>query len=142
MDRQPGGLQPFADEGVRDADGGGFVEIVDDLAEKAIAVDGEGVEIAFFKQRGNEVSHVILRGFQGEKGWLIVGVLETGLSGDQGPEELDGAAGDTTQGCNGRQAAVGQVWAFHGLVVGEGEGALRDEDEDVLPVNAVCKEGE
>ena len=96
----PGGFQPVSNDGVRDANRRSFVEVIDDLAEKTIAVNGERVEIAFFQQGCDEVSHVILRGFQGKEGGLSVGILKSGLCGDERPKKLDGTAGDTTQGGN------------------------------------------
>ena len=81
-------------------------------------------------------------GFEGEEGGLSVGVLKTGLCGEQRPEQLDGAPGDPPQGGNGRQAAVGQGRAFQRLIIRKGQGALGNEDKDSLSINAIGEEGE
>ncbi|RKY67695.1 MAG: hypothetical protein DRQ24_12540 [Candidatus Latescibacterota bacterium] len=127
----PGGLQAFGNFGVREADYGGFVEIVYNLAVDAVALDGDGLEVALFLHEGaHDVSHVVLGRFHGEEGGEEVRLGESGFFGDEGPKEFQRASCQPADGEGGDHSPSGEVGVVEGLTIGFGQRALGDEEED------------
>ena len=127
----PGGGQALGDLLDGEAGQGGLVEVVQHLAVEAVAVDADRLEEALVEERADEVGHVILGGFEGEEGRRFVRLLETGLARDQRPEQVDHAARQPAGGEHADLPARGGLRGAQRVVVRPGQGALRDEDEDV-----------
>ena len=138
----PGGVQALADLGIGEANRGGFVEVIDDLAVQAVAVDGDGIEVALLLDHGtHQVRHVVLRRLQGEECWRLVGVGKTCRSGDQRPEELDHALRQPADGNYVDHAAGRRAGGAQGGVVWRGQGALRHDQQDSAAGDAVLHQG-
>lgn len=129
----PGRGEACADFGVGEANEGGFVQVVENLAVQAVAVEGDAFKKTFvFDEGADDPRHVILGGFEVEEGGGIVGGCEPGRFGGEGPEEFDHALGQPADGADVNEAAR-QRGVLEGVVVGLGKGFLGDEDEDFIP---------
>jgi len=138
----PGRLEPLADFCVREADDGGLVEVFEDLAVEAVAVNDDRLEIALVEQRADQAGHVVLGCLQREEGGREVGVGEAGLLGDERPEEVHHALGQPADGEDGHQAPCVHGRAAKRFVVGGRECALGDEDEDGARRDAGAEQAE
>ena len=114
-------MQALADLGIRKANRGGFVEVIDDLAVQAVAVDGDGIEVALLLDHGtHQVRDIVLRRLQGEECWRLVGAGKTSRFGDQWPEELDHALRQPADGNYVDHAAGNRPRSVQGGVVWRG----------------------
>ena len=123
-------VQASADLRVWKANHGSLVEVVDDLAVDAVAIDGHRLEVAVLQQRADDPRHVILRGLQCQEDRRVVRLGETGLSADQRPEQLDTAPRQAACGDQRRDAARPQPGAPQRLAVRPGQRPHRRHHQD------------
>lgn len=116
---------------------GGFVEVVEYLADDAAVFDFDGVEFGAGDGLVDELRHVVLAGFEVEKGWFVVWVLEASFFAEQRPIEFERLAGESGERGDAHGRSGGDVGGAQCLVVALGQGALRDDDEDVVAAHAI-----
>jgi len=126
----PGGFEPPADLGVGEADHSGLVEVVNDLAVEAVAVDGHRLEVALGEEGADQAGHVVLGRLQSEKGGRLLGLAEARILGDQRPEEVHRLLGQTADGGDGHLPAGPHGRAAEGFVVRRGQRALGHKHQD------------
>ena len=132
----PGCLESLADLGVGEADHSGLVEVVNDLAVEAVAVDGHRLEVALVEEGADQAGHVILSRLQGEESGRLVRLADTRLLGNQWPEEVHRLLGQATDGGDCYLPAGPHGRAAEGFVVRRGQRALGHEHQDRLGADA------
>lgn len=115
----------------------GFVEVVEYLADDAAVFDVDGIEFGAGDGVVDELGHVVLAGFEVEKGWLVIGVLEASFFAEQRPVKFERLAGQTGECGDAHGWSGGDVGGAQGLMVALGQGALRDDDENVVAAHAI-----
>jgi hypothetical protein len=138
----PGGGQAFADLVWREADHGGFVEVVDDLGVQAVAVNGKRLEVALlFNEGADEVTDMILSGFEGQEDGRTFGMGKSGGFGGQRPEQVDHAARQSAHG-GGGDFAAGVGLGGDGFEVGVLQSALGGDEQDGIGGDAAFDQGQ
>ena len=129
----PRALQSLGDFGVRETHDGRFVEVVDELAVEAVAVDADGLEVALFlHQRRSDARHIILRRLQREEGGACVRLAKTGLFHHQRPEEIDHPPRQTANGRDVDHPAGSDIGMAQRLYVRFRKRPLRREHEHAI----------
>ena len=126
----PGNLESLPNLGMGEPDHSGLVEVVDDLAVEPVAVDDNGLEVPLIEQGPDQARHVVLGRLQGEEGRRIIRMGKARLLGDQRPEEIDHPLGQAADGEDGHLPAGIDGRPVEGIVVGRGQRALGDDDQN------------
>ena len=126
----PGRLEPPTDLGVGKADHGGLVEVIQNLAVEAVAVNCDGLKVALVEQGAHQAGHIVLGRLQREKGGGSVGMTESALLDHQRPEEINRALGQAADGRDGHLPASADGRAAQRLVVGGGQRALGHDHQN------------
>ncbi len=126
----PGRLEPFCQRGIRETNSGGLVQVIQHLAQQAVAVQVNRFEIALVEQGFDQAGQEILRGFQGKKSRRLLGVGKTGQLGRHRPEQLHHALAQAAQGDDIGRSAGRKIRLAQRIVIGNRQRSLRDQDED------------
>ncbi len=133
----PGRLEPGRDLFNGEAHEGRFVKVIQNLGENPVAIDGQTIEkIPFFNQRPDDMRHVILGGFQGQKLRRPIRLRHAGLIADRGPKKLQHPPCQAAKGDGGRQTARQVEVIPENILIGFRKGALGHKEEDLVRGNA------